>query len=70
MSSTHFIYIPIVLLVGIALGYALAQRAAMANDSAAERRLRARQERLQRLKAELAERRMVDDDEDDDEKGA
>lgn len=70
MSSTHFIYIPIVLLVGIALGYALAQRAAMANDSAAERRLRARQERLQRLKAELAERRTVDDDEDDDEKGA
>lgn len=53
MGSGHIIYIPLILFLGMALGFALARQGAARQVADAERRRRLREERAGRLKEEL-----------------
>ena len=46
MTAAHFLFIPAVLLVGLAIGFVLGSRAAADEYSARERREKARTERV------------------------
>ncbi len=56
MESSHILYIPLILFLGVAIGFALGRQAAGREATAAARRVLEREERVARLKSELSSR--------------
>lgn len=53
MTSGHILYIPLILFLGVALGFVLGRQAAVREAASAERRLRDRETRVARLRSDL-----------------
>jgi hypothetical protein len=54
VSSGHILYIPLILFLGVILGFVLGRQAAVREADSAARRLREREARAAQLRSELA----------------
>jgi hypothetical protein len=54
VGSGHILYIPLILFLGVVIGFVLGRQAAVRESEGVARRLKEREARVARMKAELA----------------